>query len=200
MKTHLHQLWSPISNPHFAKDKPEKFSWIWAWISTVLKFNSPGIHNFLTIQSFSCKQVEWDQAQARSRSVESRPPLKVFSRNFELFDSLKFLLNSIDSLVVWSPTNVGKKIELLWGQIEATQFMYLKFQLHVSLNILGVRVNWGQIRAQCHFYFEIVSLFLILVMVEGGPVQWGPPEKKTGATAPVVRWHVSQPHDLAILF
>jgi hypothetical protein len=76
-------------------------------------------------------------------------------------------------LVVWSSSNVGKKIELLWGQIEATHIRYLKFQLHVSLNILEVRMNWGQIRDQCHFYFEIMSLFFIFGMVMSEPVRPG---------------------------
>jgi hypothetical protein len=64
--------------------------------------------------------------------------LKVFSRNFLLFDSHSILINFLGSLVVWSPTNVGKKIELRWGQIEATQLTHLKIQLLISFYICGV--------------------------------------------------------------
>jgi hypothetical protein len=91
-------------------------------------------------------------------------------------------------LVGWSPSNVGKKIESLWGQIEATQFMTLKIQIPVSFYILGIGENWGQIRAPEHFFCKSMSLFFISMVVGGGPVRWGPPKKMIGVRAPVVCW------------
>ena len=133
----------------------------------------------------SYKLLKQSQAQLESRSSKVEAPTKVIFQNFHLFDSPSILHYSLWFLVGWSRTNVGKKIELLWGQIEATQFMILKIQIHVSFNIVGIRRNWGQIQAPEHFFFKSLCLFFISMVVGDGPVRWGPPEKTTGVRAPV---------------
>ena len=113
-RAHYAQNWTHI-RASFDEDNPENFILKLSLNLTVLRFKTPGIQDLLCISFYFCKHSEWDQARAKARAVESRSPLKVFSRKFYLFDSLLILLNSLDSLVVWSPTNVGKKIELLRG-------------------------------------------------------------------------------------
>jgi hypothetical protein len=118
--------------------------------------------------------------------------LKVIFKNLLLFDSHSILINSFGSLVVWSPTNVGKKIELLWGQIEATQLTHLKIQLHISLYIFGVSWNWGQIRSTP---FSLLDHVLFFYFSHGD--DWTSPTRFAWEgdrpLAPAVMWHGSEP-------
>jgi hypothetical protein len=65
------------------------------------------------IHFHSIKHLEQGQAQLRARSCPSEPAVKVNFWIFHLFDSHSILHYSCWFLVVWSPINVGNKIELL---------------------------------------------------------------------------------------
>jgi hypothetical protein len=147
-----------------------------------------------------CKKVGEGPSRIASRLSKITITRRWFFPKFQVFDSLLILHYSTCLLVVWSTTNVGNTIELLWGQIEATQVVYHKIQIFVSFNILGIRRNWGQIRAPGLFLFKTVCSLFILMNFGGGPVRWGPPEKMTGARVLGVWWNVSWTSDLVLMF
>lgn len=194
IQTHLAcQLCPPIETLTIQRKTWEFSTWKLSLNLTIWRFKNSRIQSFVPLPGLSYKLLKCDQIKIEASKIHFYTTLKVNFRKLHIFDSHSILINFLGSLVIWSPTNVGKKIELLWGQIEATQLSHLKILLLIFFYIFGVSWNWGHIRALRHFFFQIMSSFFILVMVEGGPVRWGPPEKKAGALALAVCWHVSRP-------
>ena len=121
-QTHLaRQLCPPIETLTIQRKTWEFSTWKLSLNLTVWRFKNSSIQSFVPLLNLSCKLLKCDQIKVEASKIHFCTTLKVNFRKLLLFDSHSILINSLGSLVAWSPTNVGKKIELLRGQIEATQ-------------------------------------------------------------------------------
>jgi hypothetical protein len=115
---------SPNSNPLILKENLRVFNLKIEFESQLLEIQKLRDPKPCTIANHSLQASQMWSDRVWSKQ---HPVLHNIEGNFQKNSSLRFslnsnsiLINSLGSLVVWSPTNVGKKIELLRGQIKAT--------------------------------------------------------------------------------